>query len=82
MSLVGFTNGVHDEMRKAAAYGWQMTRIYMSPEGLKVLHAGFVNEGGRAIDVVPETRVHGVPVREHKKIPTGHVWFVFKGGKK
>ena len=82
MSLLGFTNGVHNEIRKAAAYGWQMTRMYMSPDDMKILLAGALNEASEAMDVTPETRIHGVPVKEHAKMPTGQVWFVFKGGKK
>jgi len=80
--MVAFTNHVNDRIRATAAYGWQMVRVYMNEEGVGVLVAAAMRQPCEALDLAPETRIHGVPVAQHERIPQGHVWFVFKGGKK
>ena len=81
MSLRAFTDGINRDILRGSSRGAQMTRIYTSPEGMKVLIAGAMKETSEAMDLVPEVRIHGVPVREHAKMPTGHVWYLYKGGK-
>ncbi len=80
MSLQGFADGIQRDILRGTSRGCQMTRIWVCPETEMVIMKGIMTSPPcEAIDVTPELRVHGVPVRSHRSVPVGHAWYVYKG---
>mgnify|MGYP001617674647 CR=1 FL=1 len=82
MSMAKFVADLGLRIRGYQAKGGEVTELWVSDAGEKVINAALMKEGP-CTDVVlfPVLKIHGVPVAVHKRMPAGHVWYVIKGGK-
>ena len=79
MSLRNFTDEIRRTKLNMQTKGYRVLSLYVSPEGEKVILAGAMRETNDNVSL-PELEIHSIPVKVHKSMPSGHVWYVFTGG--
>lgn len=85
MTLSGLIDQIGDYINGVASKGSYVRAMYMSEASEKYLLRQLATAKSWAsvpdVDLVPEFRIHGVPVRV-KSVPSGQIWYLIAGGKK
>lgn len=76
--LSQFVEQVERDIAGAAGRGCKLRAMYVGPNGEAGLLAENLKTPHADIDVVPELRIHGVPVKVHKKIPGGRFLYLLE----
>jgi len=67
---------VERDIHKAARSGCAVNALYLGPDGEAGLLEANLSGPSPHIDILPELRIHGVPVRVHQKIPRGRFLYL------
>ena len=79
MSGLGqFIDQVERDIGSAARGGCKVRAMYLGPDGEAGLLAANLASPHQDVDVMPELRIHGVPVRVHKRIPGGRFLYLLE----
>lgn len=79
MSGLGqFIDQVERDISSAARGGCRVRAMYLGPDGEAGLLAANLASPHQDLDVMPELRIHGVPVKVHKSIPGGRFLYLLE----
>lgn len=77
-TLSPFVDQVERDIGEAAKRGCKVLAMYVGPNGESGLLAENIKSPHPDVDVMPELRIHGVPVKVHKNIPGGRFLYLLE----
>lgn len=81
MSLDAFLNKVRSDVLYYEAKDIKVTRIIVCPKGEDIIIKGILRSPVRDDATVAPLELLGIPLRSHKSMPEGWMWFQLAGGK-
>ncbi len=78
MSLQDWCNQLEYDIRKNAQYGSRLAAVFVCPAGEQGLIERHLKSPLPCIDLVPELRVHGVPIKMAKRMRPGRFFYLLK----
>jgi hypothetical protein len=78
VSLKDFCDQVERHISTAARLGSRICAIIVCPSGEQGIMEENVKSPCGEVDIMPEIRIHGVPVRVHKRMRPGRFFYVMK----
>lgn len=81
MSLKDWCDQLEYDIHATARYGSRLAAVFLCPAGEQGLLQQNLKQPLACIDVMPELRVHGVPIRVAKRMRPGRFFYVLMGEK-
>ncbi len=76
--LQDFVDQVERHIAQASSKGSRIEAIYVCPAGEQGIMEENVKKACGAVDVMPQLRIHGVPVKVAKRMRSGRFFYLLK----